>query len=278
LASEFFENAQSICVSRLQQVAASNVADPLLSSRGLERLVCMQDRISRHYFHLIDAERQLRARSRGAAKTAGAMLAETLAAERQRLGRELHTGVGQALAGIQLHAGLVEETLPEMPDPVRQNLKRIQALAGVALEQVRGLSRRLYVPGWESLALADALRNLWEASGISEKFAGSLDLGELSDEPPQEVRRAIYLVAQEGISNVIQHANARHVSMSLREEGRRLTLRVADDGSGFRTSEKSDGIGLRSMRDLVNQLGGELRTESAAAGAVLTCSFPVIHD
>jgi signal transduction histidine kinase len=167
--------------------------------------------------------------------------------------------------------------LPNPPEPVRQSLNRIAALASTALEQVRGVSRRLYVPAWQAQSLVEALRNLWDASGISEKFAGTLDLRELSAEPPPEVRRAIYLVAQEGISNAIQHADARRVRLSLGEEGDRIALEVADDGSGFRAPAAAAGIGLRSMRDLARQLGGDLQAQSAPEGAKLTISFPVMH-
>jgi signal transduction histidine kinase len=196
----------------------------------------------------------------------------------------LHTGVGQALAGIHVHVGLLETALPDPPERVRKSLNRIADLAGTALEQVRGVSRRLYVPAWQAQSLADALRSLWEASGISDKFAGTLDLRELSAEPPPEVRRAIYLAAQEGISNAIQHADAGRVRMSLGEKGGRIALEVADDGSGFRAPADparpvaAAGIGLRSLRDLARQLGGDLRAESTAEGATLTISFPVIHE
>jgi signal transduction histidine kinase len=266
-------------MARLADPTASgpDAADPFLSCRELQRLASMQLHASRNYFRLLEADRDLRARAGGAPKTTGAILADSLEAERQRLGRELHTGVGQSLAGIHVHAGLLEAALPNPPEPVRQSLNRIAALASTALEQVRGVSRRLYVPAWQAQSLVEALRNLWEASGISEKFAGTLDLRELSAEPPPEVRRAIYLVAQEGISNAIQHADARRVRLSLGEEGGRIALEVADDGSGFRAPAAAAGIGLRSMRDLARQLGGDLQAQSAPEGAKLTISFPVMH-
>ena len=243
----------------------------------------MQHRASRNYFRLREADRDLRARAGGTPKTMGAILADSMEAERQRLARELHTGVGQALAGIRVHLSLLEGALPGPPEPVRKSLNRIAALAEAALEQVRGVSRRLYVPAWQARSLLEALRDLWDTSGISQKFAGTLDLRALSTEPPPEVRRAIYLVAQEGISNVIQHADARRVRLSLGEEGGRIVLEVADDGPGFRAPDPShpaasEGIGLRSMRDLAHQLGGDFQAQSTPEGAALTISFPVTHE
>lgn len=277
MASGFLHNSPGNGVRRLQQMARS---EPALSCQDLETLALIEQRALRNYFRLAEADRDLRARASTAPKSLGTILADSLEAERQRLGRELHTGVGQALAGIHVHASLLEASLQAPPEAVRKSLNQISALADTALEQVRGVSRRLYVPPWQAKSLVEALRDLWEASGICEKFAGKLALGDLGVEPPPEVRRAIYLVAQEGISNAIQHADARSVRMSLKEESGNIALEVADDGSGFRFSERpaAAGIGLRSLRDLARQLGGDLRTESTSAGAQLTISIPVIHE
>src|SRR5579871_6368265 len=157
----------------------------LCSCRELELLTAMQHRAARNHFRLREADRRLRARV-APARPAGAILADALQAERQRLGRELHTGVGQALAGIHIHAGIAESQWPDSPEPARKTLEQIVALADIALEQVRGVSRRLYVPAWQALPLVTALQNLWDASGVSLRFEASLDLQQLSMEPPPE--------------------------------------------------------------------------------------------
>jgi len=245
----------------------------------LEILASLQHRASRNYFRLREADRHLHARARGdASRSVGRILADALEAERQRLGRELHTGVGQALAGIHVHVSLIEEAMPEPPAPVRRSLSQIAALARTALEQVRNVSRTLYVPAWQAHPLVDALRELWNASGISERFSATLDLHPLSTEPAPEVRRAVYLAAQEGISNAIQHSGARRVRLSLSEEAGCVVLEVADDGAGFHAPAESVGIGLRSMRDLVRQLGGYLEAKSTPEGTRLTVSLPVTHE
>jgi len=247
---------------------------------ALDRLV---SRTTRNYFRLLEAERQLRARVHRAPQAIGTILADSLDADRRRIGRELHTSVGQSLAAIHMHLNLLEEQLSGAPEDAGRNLNRIRGLAATALDQVRGVSRRLYVAPWEALRLADALRDLWETSGIPEKYFATLDLFSLSIEPPLPVRRAIYLAAQEAISNVSRHSNARHVRMSLREQAGRIALEVADDGHGFDMPQSEEprapaGIGLRCVRDLANELGGEFYAGSTPQGATLTLSFPVTHE
>lgn len=257
--------------------------DPLLSCRELQNLISLQNRASRNYFRLLEANRELGARTSNAPKSIGTILAESMEMERQRLGRELHTGAGQALAGIHLHVELIHAAMPDPPERVGSSLRQISNLAASAMEQVRGVSRKLYIPAWQAQTLPNALRELWDASGISEKFDANLNLQELSEEPGPGVRRAIYLAAQEAISNAIQHARARRVWMNLRQDQDRIVLQFGDDGSGFAARADDEkrppaGIGLRSMRDLARDLGGEFEAESTPEGALLTISIPVNHE
>ena len=258
----------------------SRSSDPFLSCRELERLASLQRQAARNYFRLLQAHGELRKQS--APKTPGAILTQELERERQRLARELHTGVGQALAGIHIHVGYVLDWLPDPPERVRRSLVNIASLTNGALDEVRSVSQRLYASYWQAQGLVEALRKLWETSGIPEKFAGSLDLEELSTEPPPDVRAAFYRAAQEGLSNVIRHARAHLVSLTLRQADGRVTLAVEDDGSGFgppadpKKPAASSGIGLRSMRELIRELGGDLQVLSGPQGTKLTVSFPVI--
>jgi len=275
LTSGFFEINSGNSISRLQQSACSVNSD----GRELERLALMQHRASRNYFRLLEAHNRLRARV-APQRNVGAILADSLDAERKRVGRELHTGVGQALAGIYIHVSLAESHWPDSPEPVRKSLSQITALAETALEQVRAVSRRLYIPLWQAQPLPDALRSLWDTSGISAKFQASLELGDLHSELTPDLRRAIYLVAQEGISNVIRHSNASRVRMAVRQEGDQLVLEIVDDGSRVAAAAEPavapSGIGLRSMRDLALDLGGDLHFQATPHGNQLTLHLPVI--
>ena len=274
MASGFWNDNPGEHIRRLQQMAEQGPC------RELELLSGIQVRTSRNCLRLAAVDRQLHVRARSRARSAGAMVADAVEAERRRIGRELHTGVGQALAGIRVHVSLLRDSLPAPEEALRKGLDRVDVLAGAALDQVRNVSRRLYVPSWQARELADALRNLWESSGIPERFEATLQLEPLSREPAPEVRRALYLAAQEGISNLIQHANARRVRMSLMEPGGRVRLVLEDDGSGFAPTAAAApaGIGLRSLGDLAQELGGDFQATSGAQGARLTMSFPVTHE
>jgi signal transduction histidine kinase len=240
----------------------------LRSRPGLERLLEMQHQVLRGYFRLLEADRMLRARTGGAA----------LERERRRLGRELHTGVGQALAGIHIHLAIVQESLAETPESVRLALERIGLLAHDALEQVHAVSRGLWAPAWQAQPLPEALRNLWNTSGVPQRFDAVLDVRELASDPPPQVRAALYRAAQEGLTNAIRHSQARRVRLSLREEGGRIILEVADDGRGFELDlgqpRGSAGIGLHALRELAAQLGGEFQVNSSPKGTRVAMSFP----
>ncbi len=237
---------------------------------------------SRNYFRLLEADRDLRARATGAPRSMGIDPGGFHGSRTPRLGRELHSGVGQSLAGIHVHASMMEAALPDPPEAVRKSLDRIHRWRVPLWNRSEASRGGMYVPAWQAQSLVDALRDLWEASGISEKFAGTLDLQRTCGGAAAGGAPRLYLVAQEGISNAIQHADARRVRMSLREEGGRIALEVADDGSGFRTPGTPHNRRRRGHRAAVHARSGARvgrrtrRRRASPEGATLTISFPVI--
>jgi two-component system NarL family sensor kinase len=126
------------------------------------------------------------------------------------------------------------------------------------------------------MGLVEALRKLWDKSGIPERFQASLNLAELSAEPPHHARVALYRIAQEGLSNIIRHADATRVSLSLEEIAGRIVLRIEDNGKGFATGRpEAGGIGLRAIRDQVRNLDGDLRIRSGEDGTKLEITIPL---
>jgi signal transduction histidine kinase len=202
--------------------------------------------------------------------------------ERRRLGRELHTGAGQALAAIRMQLELIAHELPAPTERVQQALDRIGILAGITLEQVRSISRTLHPPEWQRLTLEDALRQLWDLSGMAERFGAVLRIDTLPSDPDLEVKVLIYRTTQEGLSNLIRHANATHVEVSLQHDNGWLTLTIQDDGVGFNAQRLlrgpvvvGAGIGLRSVREQADALGGSMAIESTPSGTKLIVTVAV---
>lgn len=252
------------------------------SSAGLEaaELAGLQGRLLRHYFRLQRAERRL-ARRAARRRGSGRRAIRQIELERQRLGRELHTGVGQLLAAIQLQLQVIAVQFPDAHASVEQHLNRISLLAADALDQVRSISQRLHPPEWKRLALVTAIEQLWEVSGMPDRFAATLHTEPLPREPDLEVKVLLYRAAQEAISN-LRHSHAARVDAVLAPRGDRVVLSVRDNGVGFDPARLSSapasvaaGIGLRSIREQAAALGGELKIQSGPEGTTLEVSVPI---
>jgi signal transduction histidine kinase len=243
---------------------------------GLHRL---ELKLLEHYFRLQSIEHSLSARASRRKRGGGRVAMRQIELERQRVGRELHTGVGQMLAAIRLQLEFVTSQLTESPAPVRQALENIAALVGGAFDQVRSISRRLHPPEWQRLTIEAALQQLWDLSGIPLRFKASLRVQTLDREPQPEVKALLYRAAQEGLSNIIEHSKAKSVALSLTQSGDLLVLVLEDDGVGFDPATVagapvgvSSGIGLRAIADQSAALGAKSEIASTPNGTTLVLS------
>ncbi len=241
-----------------------------------EAPVRIADKLLDHYFRLEQLERKIetirQARAAQRAMRAPPALRQ-VERERQRLGRELHTSVGQMLAAIRMQLETVVSQIQNPAEAVQSALERIGELSEQALEQVRGISRRLYPPDWQRLTLEEALRRLWSSAGM-QHFAARLQLAPLEIEPDLEVKILLYRTAQEALSNIARHSRASHVEMTLETIADRIVLTVRDDGQGFDAGAHSAGLGLRSVRDAASEIGADFQVVSAPGGTTLRISSP----
>ena len=153
------------------------------------------------------------------------------------------------------------------------------------MEQVRGIARRLHPPEWQRLTLDSAIRQLWEISGVPERFEASLQIDPLPWEPQLEVKILIYRGLQEALSNLVRHSEATRIAVALEVRDGQLVLSIRDNGVGFNATAMfsapasvASGIGLRSIRETAQELGGRLEVESGPDGTKLVVSvapFPV---
>jgi signal transduction histidine kinase len=193
--------------------------------------------------------------------------AEQLAAvgERNHLARELHDSVTQTLYSLTLQAEAVARELSTgTAAHAVDQLRTIRRMAQQALGEMRVLLFELRPADLESEGLAGVLQN---RLAVVEARAG-LETALIIDGDeslPVAIEDGLYRIAQEALNNVLKHAQAQHVTVSLRNENGTIVLTIADDGCGLDLAErhKPGGMGLRSMEERAILLGGTMTVRSA---------------
>lgn len=269
----------SIRVWPVLQLADTLVIGAEAERRGGNDRGRIEDRMVRNHLRLQRAERELSSRIVSRPSTNGGKVLRQVELERQRLGRELHTGVGQMLAAIRLQLEVIAAQMPYPVEAVQRALEAIGRLAADALEQVRGISRRLHPPEWQRLTLESALSQLWEVTGIPQRFQAQLNIQPLPHEPAHEVKVLFYRAAQEALSNIARHSGASRVEMTLEAKDGSIRLAITDNGHGFDPSTIAaapvnieSGIGLRSIREEAADLGAKFEIKSGPPGTTLSIS------
>lgn len=195
-----------------------------------------------------------------AERRAGASAAlEAQERERARIAFDLHDEVNQALTGVLLR---IEALKRKAPEDIRPELSDTRDVAARAMEELLALARQLRPTSLDDLGLVAALAGLVEEAdgdrALETVFESEGDPSAASD----EVQLVTYRIAQEALSNAIQHADAGHVRVRLIAQGEHLELRVTDDGRGFDVDGPSDGLGLTGMRERALLVNGLLDVES----------------
>jgi two-component system sensor histidine kinase UhpB len=175
--------------------------------------------------------------------------------ERSRIAQDLHDEVNQALTAILLR---LSATISDAPPALQEELRETQALATQAMEELLHLARELRPTALDDHGLVPALTSqvasFGERTGIRASFRRHGSVPPLSDEE----QLVIYRVTQESLSNVAQHAGARHVDVELSFVGRTV-LRIRDDGRGFKTPHNGRArLGVSGMRERALLVGGHL--------------------
>ncbi len=230
-------------------------------SRELERQV--EERtaeLRREIAQRTQAEEALRQREREKA----------VAEERNRLARELHDSVAQALYGVTLYSEAAAGHLAlGRADRAAEHLQELQDTAQEALAEMRLLIFELRPPILEELGLVAALQARLQAvegrAGLRTEFKTNLE-----QRLPPDVEEGLYRIVLEALNNTLKHALARNIRIHLcqdepeRAKPSRVTLEIADDGAGFDLAMASErgGLGLSAMEERAAELGAKLEIES----------------
>jgi signal transduction histidine kinase len=198
--------------------------------------------------------------------------------ERQRLARELHDSVTQALYSVNLHADAARLALAnKQTDAATENLKNLRGVIREAMFDMRLLIYELHPLALEREGLVAALRA--RVSAVEERAGLPAQISvEGERRLPLKIEEEIYRIAQEGLNNIVKHAQSQQVRINLRYDEKAVMLELQDDGIGFEpdAAKRNGGIGLRGMEERVRQMGGQLEIESALGqGTRLWVRIPV---
>lgn len=198
--------------------------------------------------------------------------------EQQRIGRDLHDGLCQFLAGIGYAATSLKTDLKEHSlDQLAVRAAEIESLLGESVKQARDLAHGLVPVQLGEAGLAAALQELADSSSrllpvdCRFEFAGQ--------NSPNNNGKAthLYRIAQEAINNATKHGRAKRIDIHLSSNLSVVSLSVADDGIGLpKTSNGLDGVGISIMRYRAHVMGGEFAIEPRrSGGTIVSCVVPI---
>lgn len=191
------------------------------------------------------------------------------AKERNRLARELHDSVAQTLYGLTLQAEAAARELSKgQTDKASEQLREIRDSAQQSLQETRLLIFELRPPILEQEGLASALRARLESvesrSGLKTQIQLQ-EVGQLS----AKIEAGLYGVSNEALNNVLKHARATEVKVSLKKESNKVVLEIQDNGVGFDMNAATGGMGLSGMKERAEGFGGDMQIKSGPSGTTI---------
>ena len=240
----------------------------VLAIFSTRKILQLESTSAQHYTEMSHARVEL--------KRLSARLLEAQEEERRLISRELHDEVGQALTGVLVEMANLSNLIRNREEAaLSKKVDEIKRLLEESIGVVRNMALLLRPSMLDDLGLVPALQ--WQAreaskrSGLWVKVAAE----DVSDELTEDHKTCIYRIVQEALHNIVQHANARNVRITVTQERERLLLSIQDDGRGFNPPQER-GMGLIGMEERVSALGGRLVVESASGeGTLLRVALPL---
>jgi two-component system, NarL family, sensor kinase len=197
--------------------------------------------------------------------------------ERRRLASDIHDGISQRLITLSYRLDAAARAVGDDPVEASQQLNEARALARLTLEEARAAISGLRPPVLDDLGLAGGLASL-------ARSMPQIDLElDLSDTRlPEHIELALYRIAQEGLQNIVKHADATMARLRFAVDDDTARLEIVDNGVGFDTlenpvgSDEMGGYGVLSMAERAELVGGQLNIRSRpGAGTAVTATIPL---
>jgi len=246
---------------------------PLPTSRGLSVLASVID-LTEHR----RADDRLRASELELKRLTGRLL-EAQEVERRRVARELHDDVNQGLALLSMEMDMLARTRPASSAEIADRVLGLSGRVKELSSSVHDLSHQLHPSKLEHMGLVAAVRGLCRelehSHGLRVSFSHDPDPGEV----PQGTALCLYRIVQEALRNVVRHSGTDRAVVELSGTADGVRLRIGDDGSGFDPCHGNGGLGLVSMRERLNLVGGQMVIDSRPGGGTrIDVRVPLSED
>jgi signal transduction histidine kinase len=202
--------------------------------------------------------------------------------ERARLSRELHDGVGQMLTAIELSLDRLSKALPAMPSNAHERLERARGLIEQTLADLRGIIAALRPGVLDQLGLAPALDWVGEHTLRPLGITVSIETSDQPERLPDEIETILFRIAQEAMSNVGRHSQAKHLAIHVLHQDSQIVMTLTDDGRGCDVSASlfnqdfSRGLGLAGMQERASLAGGQVTIASVPGqGTTVRVQMPL---
>jgi signal transduction histidine kinase len=202
-------------------------------------------------------------------------MVETLEEQQQRIGRDLHDGVGQLLTGVRMLSQNLSEKLREREEESYNQARKVAAFAEDASLRVREIYRGLTPTQLFHEGLATALNELAHNTNALPGVTCTYVSDGLIDVWERDTKMHMYRIAQEATNNALKHAKATEIMISLDLDGNCITIQVEDNGEGFDPSIRTGkSLGLNSMEYRARSIKGYFDIRSTPGfGTIVRCTI-----
>lgn len=193
---------------------------------------------------------------------------ESQEAERQRIARDLHDGIGQLLAAASINLTRLTDALQRIDPPPEEEITIVEPLERTrwiierTADDVRTMSHALGISTLQELGLAAAMTELLDSIATSGSMSFYRAFIGIEGRLPEHVEVGLFRIAQELIANVLRHAHATEASVQLMKEADEVRLTVEDNGRGFDVTAARHGMGLRNIAARAEVIGGTVHYDS----------------
>ncbi|MCU0320495.1 MAG: sensor histidine kinase, partial [Flavobacteriales bacterium] len=198
--------------------------------------------------------------------------------ERDRVARDLHDRLGSMLSAIKHQIDGLDADIQGLQTEQRGNYSKVNRMLDEAVGEVRRISHDMVSVTLARFGLEKALEDLCDSVRLNGKLAVELALFGLEQRMERGLEITVYRMVQELVSNVLKHAGARELSISVTRGPGRISVIVADDGRGFDTDAAADGIGLANVRARAAAMGAQVTVNSTPGkGTTVSIEGPVVE-